>query len=101
MIMPDSQARRDAGRKGAELPSNAFPRPRSGCPGRRMEADAFEHAMIDGHKDGRGALLQCDGAGGIGTPHLIRALGRDCPILELRAQDPRGATKRLACRMSR
>src|SRR6185437_1559768 len=89
MIMPHLHARRDAGRVDAELSPNALANRLQGLeargPSRGMEADPFEGTMIHADKDRDQAVLQRHGARRIGTPHLIRAHGRDGPVMVSRA----------------
>ena len=93
VIMPHLHTRCMASREYAELLArplaDGFQCLKTGGPGRSMNSHTFERAMIDGHEDGHRAMLHCDGAGGIGAPHLIRTLRRDRAVVDPWPHDTR------------
>ncbi len=98
MIMPHLQARCDARGDNSELQAHAladgFQRLEAGGASRRMDTNAFKRAMSDGHEDGHGPVLLRHCAGRIGAPHLIRALGRDRPVVDPWSQHALGPAGR-------
>src|ERR671938_367814 len=96
MVMPEREAGGDTLGEAGEVTAHPLPdrlqRLEAGGALRRMDADAFGRAMVDGDKD-RDLTLAREGRGQVRAPHRVHRLGDDGAVVMARAPgraDPGG-----------
>src|ERR671938_1751331 len=88
MVMPEREAGGDTLGEAGEVTAHPLPdrlqRPEAGGALRRMDADAFGRAVVDGDKD-RDLALAREGRGQVGAPECVHRLGDDGAVVTARA----------------
>ena len=72
-------------RTGGFMVHNIFYSAPSGPAPRRMDADAFRRAVVDGDEDCHLAMIPGEGGGHVGSPHRVDRLRNDRAVMTARA----------------
>ena len=81
-------------RTGGFMVHNIFYSAPSGPAPRRMDADAFRRAVVDGDEDCHLAMIPGEGGGHVGSPHRVDRLRNDRAVMTARAAGRTGPGRR-------